>query len=185
MKQIPLADATLPQLQAFARNALSFELDPDMDIEDARSVVNDAWQGDNILLIEDEQPAAAPMVVQPEPPPTFEPPPAEIEPENAKMPLTRNTLDTNSSRDPKIVIRIRQTDEPGGSDPVPVSVNGIAIRIPREKDVTVAKRFVDALQNAERYVYDYNEENGETTRRTVKAYSFDTIRVLPPAAVAA
>jgi len=73
-------------------------------------------------------------------------------------------------------IQINRADEAGGSDPVPVLVNGIAQRIPRGEAVPVRAPYVEVLRHAEKIVYDpVMEADGIRTRmvpRVVPQYPF-------------
>lgn len=48
----------------------------------------------------------------------------------------------------EVKIRIYSNDKPGGTDPVPVGVNGSVMLIPRDKDVWVPEEYMRVLQNA-------------------------------------
>lgn len=76
-------------------------------------------------------------------------------------------------------IEVKRTEEAGGNDPVPVSVNGINQLIPRGEHVPVRAPYVEVLQHAEKIVYDeVMEADGIRSRmvpRVVQQYPFDIV----------
>ncbi len=72
----------------------------------------------------------------------------------------------------RIRIQIDATEEAGGGQPVPVMHNGIAILIPRGEPVTVKRKFVAALEDAEQLVYDPVTDGLGGTRPPRKVPSF-------------
>lgn len=54
----------------------------------------------------------------------------------------------------KVRIIINRTEDPGGDEHVPVSVNGRAMLIPRGETVEIPLPYFQVLQNAVRHVYD-------------------------------
>lgn len=54
-------------------------------------------------------------------------------------------------------IRIQNQETPGGSDPVPVAVNGKQMFIPRDRDCTVPWEYAHALDNAKKLIYETDE----------------------------
>lgn len=52
-----------------------------------------------------------------------------------------------------VAIFINQEDKTGGEEPVPVSVNGVQLWIPRGARHVVPAEYVEVLENAEKFVY--------------------------------
>lgn len=77
----------------------------------------------------------------------------------------------------KLVIHIPEQEGPGGSDPVFVAVNGRGILIPRNKNVSVRKPYVEALEHATKRVPVKDANELITGWRDVPSYPF---RVLGP-----
>jgi len=78
-------------------------------------------------------------------------------------------------------IRIHPNDLPGGDQPVPVSVNGTQIFLPRDEDIRIPYEYMEALDNAKHYVYKQGP-NGELLYppREVHGYPFSKLAVDPP-----
>ena len=75
----------------------------------------------------------------------------------------------------RVKINIHQTDEPGGQDPVKVSVNGKAMLIPRGEDVLVPVEYVEVLRNAKQSV-PIQDRNGHITGyNDVLSYKFSKV----------
>lgn len=73
-----------------------------------------------------------------------------------------------------IEIVVQASEEAGGGEPVPVSVNGSAIWIPRGVPVRVKRKFADALNLAIRTVYDPDPGplGGTLPPRDVRQYPY-------------
>lgn len=74
-----------------------------------------------------------------------------------------------------VILKIPQQDEPGGSEPVMVSVNGRAMAIPRDQWCEVSYPYFMVLQNAVEDHYEALENGGmSTTTRKIQRYPFQT-----------
>lgn len=76
----------------------------------------------------------------------------------------------------KMTILIAVQDGPGGSEPVPVGVNGQIMVIPRGKPVDVPKAYVHALSNANRAHWETNSNGELTTMRFVPTHPFSILK---------
>ncbi len=78
-------------------------------------------------------------------------------------------------------IYIHNQDKPGGTEPVPVAVNGRQMFIPRNAEATIPWEYYHALDNAKRLVYQQGP-NGELMPNPSEAheYPFSVIRQDPP-----
>ena len=78
-------------------------------------------------------------------------------------------------------IRIDTQEKPGGDEPVPVSVNGRALFIPRAVGVAVPDHIIEVLEHAEEMVYPETDEvgpgnmGGLKNPRIVRSYPFSFI----------
>lgn len=78
-------------------------------------------------------------------------------------------------------IRIHNQETPGGTDPVPVAVNGKQMFIERDKDQTIPWEYYHALDNARKYVYQQDSalRLDQSTRKEVHEYPFSLVREDP------
>lgn len=78
-----------------------------------------------------------------------------------------------------VAINIPDTDKPGGQEPVPAAVNGSQMWIPRNKRVVIPVEYVEALENAEQFIYAETKqgmnEEGLREPQIVKAYPFSYV----------
>lgn len=72
----------------------------------------------------------------------------------------------------KVRLMIPSSEQPGGSDPVPVGVNGSVMLIPRDEWCDVPRPYAIALKNAVRQVYTPLPNGGISAPRDVPAYPF-------------
>lgn len=81
-------------------------------------------------------------------------------------------MKTNTGREEKhYCITVAVAEGEGGDRPVVTRVNGVNFLIPRGKPVWVPERYVEALQNAVRDVYEPTQ-NGLGEPRKVHSYPF-------------
>lgn len=135
-KKIALSEATREQMMAFAESTLGISVPHNIGADTLRARIAETWGKDEIT-VEDapEQPAmhgSAPNPLSPQ-----------------QSAPGRN----------KVKLIIHKTDEPGGSEPVPVGVNGKVMLIPRGEPVEIPEDYYHALSNASRLHYD-TDENG-------------------------
>lgn len=149
---VPLSKANKTQLQAFARDHLGIALEDNMTNEAMRAKVRQAANRDSIPVAGTETIAA---------------PEGEV----AAAPINVIAEDTENER---VRIIIAATEEPGGDEPVFVSVNGKAQYIPRGEEVEIRRPYYEVLMQAETWRYDMQRDaNGNPDgmiRRKVLAY---------------
>lgn len=92
--------------------------------------------------------------------------------------------------EPRVTVRIMQTEMPGGRDPVPIGVNGVTVVAQRNMDVSMPYRFYLALLNAVRTVVDQipdpsNPRMRETIEIQVTNYPVTVVKPADPDAVKA
>ncbi len=154
-REIKIADATEEELRTFGRGTLGLSLPPNCKIETLRSKIQQAWDKEHILLADPDQPEAPPAGAAPQPVTD------EQQPPKRKM----------------VRINIPITEEAGGTEPVPVGVNGSIMLIPRGEDVDVPEPYVEALEHAITHVYDPLPEGGiNPVPRKVPLYPFQVKR---------
>jgi hypothetical protein len=156
---VPLADATLAQLRAFALTHLQLDVPKTANRDMLIGKISQAWDKPEIPV------AAETLEAKPEG--------KAPRPANKKQ---ADPTDTDSKKDPMIRIYINISETKGGSDPIPVGVNGRVMLVPRGKEIDVPSRYVHALKNAKTLVYG-NDEKGrfDPTPREVPAYPFQVI----------
>lgn len=78
------------------------------------------------------------------------------------------------------VVFIHNSDKPGGTEPVPVAVNGRQMFIPRGQECTIPWEYYHALNNAKQFVYQQGP-NGELMPNPaeVHEYAFSLVREDP------
>jgi hypothetical protein len=150
--KIKLADANVEQLREFA-TIQGIQLTGTENSVTLRARISATWQGDEIT------------VTEPEPIPTAGPRGEKIDAAPAEP---------GNKWDEMVEIFIDKTDDPEGSQPVWVSVNGRGQWIERGKQSKIKRKYAHVLENAERIVYDQGpSENGvpgPLIPRSVKAY---------------
>lgn len=138
---IPLEQATADQLRHFATTVLGLPLPANAGRDAILSKIRTAGHTGPIPLAPPQTPVT----------PTAKPDAAAIEEE-------------------MVTILIDKQEEVGGDQPVPVRVNGVAMYIPRGEPCRVKRRYVEALRNAVKEVYEQVRPEDPITSRQVPAY---------------
>lgn len=161
MKTVKIVDATDAQLREFGRDVLQLPMPPNCKRETLEAKISAAWNKDEIPV--SEAPAdnsVAPEGQKPEPVST-----AQQDGNNEDDPMER-----------KVKIQINASEAPGGDQPVPLSVNGVAILVPRDEVVEIKEKYVQVLEAAVQDKYDVDEDgNIIPTPRKVKRYPFQRV----------
>jgi hypothetical protein len=132
LKSIPIDDADVGQLRAFATTVLGLELGGRENIPTLRAKIAEAnWTRDVITVTEG---GAAPP----------------SSPSGSHYLTTR----VNAKGETEVKIRLHAQDRPGGDEPLPVSVNGLAFYIPRGEPCFVPEKYIEVLKNAQEDVYE-------------------------------
>jgi len=174
-KQIPLHEATREQLMNHAELVCGINLGPNKANVKAETLIAKIQQAghDHVQVAEAE---ADPETVAQD----------MAQSDQAAMQRTQSRRavgGASSKGDPVITILIPEEDKRGGDRPVPVTVNGTTILLPRARQIDIAYRYYLALENAKQTLYDQNPETGEITSRTVYATNFQVIQRPPQADV--
>lgn len=148
-RRIKLADATASELALFASTVLGIECSAEEGRDALIAKIRPAWTRTTIELDAEAVDAAGAKRITPK----------DIARSGRKI----------------VRIRIPSTDQVGGKEPVPVSVNGKAMYIPRDEDVDVPAEYVEALNHAKRTVYDHHPERGLINRREVLRHSYQVV----------
>jgi hypothetical protein len=138
MKRILLNDATDTQLRDFAANTLQLDVSAANTRPAVLGLITQAWPNDYIIDLGTVPDGANADQAQPA--------------------RSRSAADLGASvyDDPIVRLKIRQTDQPGGRDPVPVGVNGDVRVIQRDLEADVPFRFFEALNRSERVIVTQN-----------------------------
>jgi len=150
-KRIPLVEAKAAELRTFARSHLGMQPPVTLSTEQLRAQIGAAWDKDYIEVPDADATAA----------PTAPP-----------------TQDRDAPASGKIRVVIARTEEAGGSEPVPVGVNGVVMLVPRGKPVDVPEAYFEVLKNAIATHYDQvNHPDGsmEMVPREVPAFPFHVL----------
>lgn len=158
MVNTPLAQASDEEIRDFCEVM-------QLDVSKAKSragllgVLGSAWDKDYI-------PTTAVQAIQAD-----EELEAKAQQTDAVVPVaTQRVSGGPGANDPIVVLKIQKTSLPGGRDPVPVSVNGVAKVIQRELVAQVPYRFYLALQDALREEVTQDFETGDLRTDEVTNY---------------
>lgn len=164
---IPLVEATEDQLRTFATTILGLDIHHAAKTESITAKIKQAWTKDTIPVPNPVETSEAPAGTPPQ-----NPNPAPVMTE-APKPAPR----TNSSKgDPLVRMYMERSDKEGGDRPVPVSVNGSTMLIPRGEECDVPYRYYLVLINAVRTVFE-PDDDGELQPRDVLAYPFRVVKM--------
>lgn len=145
--KVLIADASKAQLTTFATTTLGLELGSRDTAADIRAKIAEAGFSGEEIEIEDEAPG-----------------------EKSK-PLTMADVAERKT----VLINIPQNDGPGGTEAVPVGVNGKVARIMRGVDVRVPIEYVEVLKNATKTVYGRGPNQELIEPRQVPTYPFSIV----------
>lgn len=130
-RKIQLTEATTEQLRTFAQKTLGIPIHPNTKHEKVLAQVQAAYHQAEFTVEEPDAPTA----------------------QDGAPPRPATAAQAAPPSD-KVRIRINITEEPGGSEPVPVGVNGSVMLIPRDKDVEIPRPYYEALMHAEKHQYE-------------------------------
>lgn len=152
-KKIPLTEATATQLAEFAENTLGLEgINYRQGADSIRSKIAVAAYDKDYIEVEIAE--------------------ADVKRIDPPQPVGERRMAT---------ISIQTQDTPGGSDPVPVAVNGKQMFITRNKDVTIPWEYYHALDNARKLVYEIDDIGRlKPDPREAHEYPFSLIHEDPP-----
>lgn len=74
-----------------------------------------------------------------------------------------------------VTIVIAKADKKAGSEPVPVSVQGVQYTIPRGIPIGVPPSVVEVLKNAVRTIYEQPDDGGDMIEEDVQSYPFQVL----------
>ncbi|PWE56768.1 hypothetical protein DEM27_10420 [Metarhizobium album] len=145
MKTITIATATPAQLASFATINLGLEVNYRMGSPAIIAKMRAAGFADDTIDVDDEIPVAAT--------------PVGLQTEHRET----------------VTVIIAQQDEPGGSDPVFLGVNGVAMVVHRGVASPISRPYFEALKNAVKTVYNINPDGSLGDAREVPQYPFSVI----------
>lgn len=157
-ERIPFNEADKRQLTNFAKVNLGLDIDGRASETEIRSAIQRAMPDIQEIILFDMHSQEATQGVRSE-----------------RQSATFMKVDENGREREYCRILIPIEDKPGGEEQVPVSVNGIRYDIPRGSPQDVPVEYVEALQNAEYYVYEpYTGEGlgGLRKPKVVKRFAF-------------
>lgn len=141
----PIAEATVAELIQFANN-MGIEVSKSATRPVVMAKLQPAWDNDYIMLMAEQE---AMQIAAPSP-------------------------DQDSSKDEKVWVIIDMQEGPGGEEPVPLSVNGRALFVPRGKPCQIAQRYVEVLRHAKQTTYTQDKDQNMIPR-TVFMYPWRTL----------
>lgn len=149
---IKVANATKAQLEKYATNVLGLELRDGEHHNALRARVGALVESGEFKLDEDEPLPAATAPAAPAPP------------------------SASVGVEGRVTILIDLSDEPGGAEPVPVSVNGRNQWIPRGEPVEISVPYFEVLKRAVKHVHDVQRDGSmNPIPRLVPMYPFREI----------
>lgn len=162
VKHVSIEEATIDQLRWFAEVVLQLELPDRANGNHIKAAMAKAgWDMERPIFLNQKSDIY----------------PDACDADGRGRPLVRRVEFNGEERDcVKIIIPVQ--DKAGGSEPVPVSVNGRAMWITRGKPVFVPVEYVEALENAEQFTYkpyDGNGLGGLPQPEIVKEYPFSYV----------
>lgn len=167
-KTIPLSEATRDQLLHFAEVHLGINLGPNKQNVKPETLMSKIRQAGHEEVVVAVANADADQVAEEM---------AQVDQRAMQRTESKRAIGGASSKgDPVIKILIPEEDKRGGDRPVPVTVNGTTILLPRARPIDVAYRYYLALENAKQTLFDQNPETGEITNRTVYSTNFQVIQ---------
>ena len=170
-KTVPWDDATLEDLKKFVAQVLGISVNYNIGESTLRAKIRQAYGGDTITI----------MVLDGEEEVVAEDAPA---PASTKPPLQGKALRGSSAEnDPKVTITIAEVEGAGGKRAVFVSVNGVAMLIPRGRPVDIPYRFYHALTHAIKTVHSQDEQTQEIISAEVPSYPMSVNKPAPQAEV--
>lgn len=161
--KVPLKEATREQMMQFGQTVLGLSIPGNIGDETLRAKITEVWDKDDIVL-----PLAAETPASPE-----GDPPAPVTEDQQAAAADKKAAE-------KVTIILQRTEDAGGDEPVPVSVNGKCMLIPRGEEATIPRPYYEVLKNAVTHRYESVKDGGiNPTPRKVPAYPFQVVSGLP------
>lgn len=172
VKKIAFDDASREQLMDFAVNQLGLTIHKSTNTQTLIAKIK-AGYSEEFIVIKDEANEPAPPAAASEPSAPPAPPKA----------LTARTL-----KAPMVTIQLHQQEGPGGRRPLPFTVNGSTMLVPRGRDSEVPYYIYEAMRNGKQMVVEYEvDDRGDEVEvhKEVNSFPFDVKRLPPDDEVAA
>lgn len=129
MRKIAISQATDEQVRAFCETTLQLELVGVSTRQQLEAVMGTAWPNDYILA---DDPFGG----------------EDHEQIEVAVPVPQKVFDTGRDDGPTVMVKILETNMPGGAHPAAPNVNGLTLVIQRGILVGIPYAFYAALQNA-------------------------------------
>lgn len=157
VERVYLSEAKVDDLKQHAHMVMGLDISKCKNADDLRAlIVNAGWQDKKIPIL--QKASSIPAV-------------SDSNGTGRPAPFTH---EFNGKNRECLKIMIPEEEKAGGSEPVPVQLNGSLMYIPRAETVVVPAEFVEILENAEQFVYPPSDE-GLPTPKVVKAYPFQYV----------
>lgn len=155
-RKIPIKDASAAQLRKFAIEHLGLEVKGSMNRQALIALIGQAWTEEDIRV--------------------EEAPPEAVQSHGARARASlADGLKPGYAR-----VQIHVSEEPGGTDPVPLGVNGSIMLVERGKDQDIPYRYYIVLKNAIKYQYDMDGDKINPIPRQIPQYPFSVIAINEP-----
>lgn len=151
----PIGDATEEELREFGMSYLGMTFAANAKRDSILSKVKQAWPKDEIMVSDGEE--------------------ASVPDQTGDAPKPVNA-EQQGPKEGEVRMIVFESELPGGKDPVPVSVNGKAMLIPRGQEVEVPERYFEVLANALMDYYETDEDgNLVPIPRKIPRYQFNVL----------
>lgn len=179
----PISEATDAELRAFARKEHNLDIHHLAKRETILNKIALIWANDWIMVWPQDGEGADPV----------EPVETDLAVKDSVTPVPRGTdiraedlppgplraedLSPEDREKLYVTVNIARTEDPGGNDPVPLSVNGRAMYVPRDQDCEIRYPYYEVLKGAVTTKYD-QKEDGEMVPRHVPLYPFSLVETI-------
>jgi hypothetical protein len=149
-KTVKIDTAGAADLIRFAKESLGITFKDNTPVVAMRAKVKAAHEGDEFTLEENQADEAPPVRVM------------------------KSEVDSKDG-EAMVTVMIAAHDGPGGDEPVPVSVNGKAMLIPRGVEAPIKRMYLEVLKNAVEARYEALDNGGMSPARPVHRYPFSVL----------
>ena len=161
MQQKPIDDCTDDELRNHANINLGLGVPTNIGRGTLLAKIRQVWQPDFIHVADEEE---ADLDIEYD----------EADAGDVKANI-RSLRGSSSKNDPKVRLTVAMNESPGGSRDFFVSVNNVAMLVPRGEEIHLPYRYYLVLKNAVSTTFTMDPETFENVPRDVPAYPFSVV----------